>query len=479
METAEPLNRESWQLLGEIQTAIANLDRPSATIEPGEHVHLEREPDHRLDPEAIRVENGRREPLGYLPRKIVSWLTSLVDAGQVRLDGFVSKSAVPGRGESAAVCPLVLSVFLGWKGRNLLQGLNPRDELEALHELVRRAYLDAQRCQNPSMIERLADRLGDLGRGELLPGTRLLIALLPDVAREIRASHGLQTIARFRQLVGSVDLAPPVQHQNLTLFPLRWPEACLPGYRLLGQALETGEAVVEEFNEAASLPGLAVANRTRQPLLIPGGEVVAGAGQDHVLLATTLIAAGAKLVLPICCVAAGRWRSPSQDSAPYAPPSFRRQALRSAHTNRGAERPAERGPGEQRDETPRRLGGAGQSHQSPGWPSLPENAAGVLVGMDGRIVGMDLFDSPATFAILSDRLLNAYVRDGSRLVSSASAVPLDTARRFLDRLSTLARPCGPSQTGGDELQIAGEDIVGAALLSAGRICHLAAFRDPD
>jgi hypothetical protein len=36
--------------------------------------------------------------------------------------------------------------------------------------------------------------------------------------------------------------------------------------------------------------------------------------------------------------------------------------------------------------------------------SLPENTAGVVVGHDGRIVDMDLFDAPVTFQEVWPRL---------------------------------------------------------------------------
>ena len=53
-----------------------------ARIHPGEQVNVERESKNARDRRAIRVENGHFEPVGYLPRKITSWLAPLIDERQ-------------------------------------------------------------------------------------------------------------------------------------------------------------------------------------------------------------------------------------------------------------------------------------------------------------------------------------------------------------------------------------------------------------
>jgi hypothetical protein len=110
---------------------------------------------------------------------------------------------------------------------------------------------------------------------------------------------------------------------------------------------------------------------------------------------------------------------------------------------------------------------------------LPEGAAGVLVGRNDRIIGMDLFDSPTTLKTLWDRLSDAYFFDALRDPAAAPATPTDSAQRFIDRLSGAAKPRVPALALGDELEISGEGLVGAALLYNGGLCHLAAFSDGE
>jgi SWI/SNF-related matrix-associated actin-dependent regulator of chromatin subfamily A3 len=90
------------QLLGEIETHIAGRQYREASVEPGEHVNLEREPENEHDGNAIRVENGHCEHLGYLPRERAEWLAPLMDADEVRIEGYVPEQAEPGPDR----CPL-------------------------------------------------------------------------------------------------------------------------------------------------------------------------------------------------------------------------------------------------------------------------------------------------------------------------------------------------------------------------------------
>ena len=81
--------------LGEIETEIVGMQYHKAKILPGEQVNLERESKNAHDRRAIRVENGHFEPVGYLPRKMASWLAPLIDSGQIHLDGYVPQRFQP------------------------------------------------------------------------------------------------------------------------------------------------------------------------------------------------------------------------------------------------------------------------------------------------------------------------------------------------------------------------------------------------
>ena len=484
--------------LGEIETEIVGMQRRKARIQPGEQINLERESKNADDRRAIRVENGHFEPVGYLPKKMASWLAPLLDSGQIHLDGYVPQASPETWGESNR-CLVNLMVFQSENGGRLLEKTEPKNAIETLHQTVLQAYQNAQSYRNPELIVGLAKGLQPLEKQELLPETRLLLALLPRTAHELRMSQTMGTAAKFRELLSTVTIGSPTHHHNLTFFPLHWPETYEPSYKLLSTAIEEGEAVVEEVNESGCVPNLAVTNKCKRPLLIPEGEILMGAKQNRVINITVLVAAGAKFALPVSCVEAGRWRYQSrhfQTAACCAPPSLRNKSLRAVNRNRAAGGPAASDQGEVWDEVQACLDGvAAQSPTSSLTDAfesaeeklrehcksmvLPEGAAGVLVGRDGRIVGMDLFDSPTTLKTLWSRLSDAYLFDALRDPAAAPPTPVEHAQRFIERLGSAAKPRVPALALGDELEITGEGLAGAALLYDGGICHLAAFSDGE
>jgi hypothetical protein len=481
--------------LGEIETEIVRRQYHKAKVQPGEQVNLERQTKNAHDPRAIRVENGQFEPVGYLPKSMSSWLAPLIDAGQIHLDGYVPKE-LKDYGEEASRCPVTLMVFQCEEGHRLLENVEPHDGLQAIHQTVLQAYQNAQGYHKAELVLGLAKGLQPLEKQELLPETRLLLALLPRMAHELCVSQGMRTTVKFRELLGTLTIGQPAHYHNLTFFPLHWPEKHEPSYTLLSTAIEGGLAVVEEVNESGSVPNLAVENKCKCPLLIPEGEILMGAKQNRIINVTVLVAAGVRFVLPVSCVEAGRWRYKSRhfESKFCAPPSLRHKKMKAVHRNRSESGIAASNQGEVWDEVQACLAGVDARSETSSLTDafdaaeetlrehcsrlvMPEGAAGVLVGRHNRIIGMDLFDSSTTLNTLWDRLSDAYFFDALRDPAAAKPTPVAHAQRFIERLGGAAKPRIPSLALGDELEIGSEGLVGAALLYDGGICHLAAFSD--
>ncbi len=479
--------------LGEIKTEIVGMQQYNSKIDPGERINLEREAKNAHDRRAICVENGHFEPVGYLPKSMASWLAPLVDQAKIHLDGYVPQDFIPAADKA---CPVNLMVFQRDEGRHLLERAEPNNDLETLHQTVLQAYHNAQAYRDPELVLGLAKGLKPLEKSDLLPETRLLLALLPRIAHELRTSLGMRTAVKFRELLATLTIGQPSHHHNLTFFPLLWPQAHLPSYTLLSTAIEEGLAVVEEVNESGSVPNLAVTNKCKCPLLIPEGEILMGAKQNRVINVTVLVAAGVKFLLPVSCVEAGRWRYKSRhfESKFCAPPSLRHKKLKAIHRNRSTSGIAASDQGEVWDEVQACLSGVAAQSETASLTDafasaeeklkenckrlvMPDGAAGVLIGRHNRIIGMDLFDSPTTLKTLWGRLSDAYFFDALRDPAAAPETSADHAQRFIERLGSAAKPRIPALALGDELEIASEGLVGAALLYDGRICHLAAFSD--
>ena len=223
-----------------------------------------------------------------------------------------------------------------------------------------------------------------------------------------------------------------------------------------------------------------------------------GAKQNRVINVTVLVAAGVKFVLPVSCVEAGRWRYKSRhfESKFCAPPSLRNKKLRAVHRNRSESGIAASDQGEVWNEVQACLSGVSAQSETSSLTDAFDAAEETLkehcqtlgvarrcCGRTGwphdRIIGMDLFDSPTTLKTLWDRLSDAYFFDALRDPTAAPPTPADHAQRFIERLGSAAKPRVPALALGEELEIASEGLVGAALLYDGGLCHLAAFSDGE
>jgi hypothetical protein len=304
------------------------------------------------------------------------------------------------------------------------------------------------------------------------------------------------TVTQPNGLFAELCIGKPLHYRNLTIFPLSWANPQEARYILLGTAIEAGQALVEEVNEAGSVPNLAVTNKTDRPILIPEGEILIGAKQNRVVNVTVLVAAGVKFLMPVSCVEVGRWRYESRhfESKFCAPPSLRNKKMKAVQRNRAEGGRAESDQGEVWNEVQACLNKVDARSETTSLTdgflasekrleeyrhefSLPKEAAGVLVAKGTHVIGMDLFDSSATLQAMWHRLRDAYLFDALGDNRKGRATSRKAAQAFLDHVAASARPRQFALGLGEELEIAGDDLVGGALTYSGQLCHVAAFSE--
>ncbi|HSD60205.1 MAG TPA: DUF6569 family protein [Burkholderiales bacterium] len=303
----------------------------------------------------------------------------------------------------------------------------------------------------------------------------------------------MQTI---HETLAALKLGEAVGLHNLLVFPLMADGASEPGYLTLDEALEGGHARVTETSEAGHVPELRFENDSAFKILLVDGEELVGAKQNRVLNLTILVGAGQKLTIPVSCVEAGRWSYRSHRFGSAKRKLFakaRAAKLRSVSANL-------------------RERGMRTSDQSRVWQDIAEKAefldvasetgaagdiyeqrqaeladyeqaiearpgqAGAVFAIGGRVVGAELFDSPATFAKHLKTLVSSYALD-AMVEPPAPGVPvgLEQVRAFLRRMEQTAVRRVNALGEGEDLRLSGEGLEGGALYAEGRIVHLCAF----
>ena len=475
--------------LGDIRTEVVGTQYYDGEIRPKDPVGIEREPGNDHDPNAIRVMSPDSEQVGHLPRRMAAWLAPLLDAGKVRVDG---RCETGDHGETTAVR---LRIYLCPKGKSVLQRVKaPANEVSALHEVIRRAFREAKSYEDPDLIRSLGKRLSVLARHGVLPETQLLLALFPHIADVIRRRQSGTFVEGARAALAALKLGPMLSHGSLTLYPLLGQNGHEPAYALLQDAIKSETAEVSEINESGSVSSLLVTNRGIKPLLIPEGDILIGAKQDRVVNITIIVAANSKLIIPVSCVEQGRWHHVSRnfEVAFSAPPSLRRDKVRSVQRNRAESAEAHSDQGQVWESVESSLHAFGVESETESMAdlyrtqrdrldesrkhlTLPEGATGFVMASGSRILGVDLFDSSQTMSRVWARVSEGYFVEALGDAKARGKATRKQAQEFLDRvcdeLGHSADPIGE----GTELVINGKDVSGAGVWYQDRLCHLSAF----
>ena len=110
---------------------------------------------------------------------------------------------------------------------------------------------------------------------------------------------------------------------------------------------------------------------------------------------------------------------------------------------------------------------------------VPREAwSGVVFAFGGTIVGLDLFDRPATLTKLWPKLVRAYAIDAFEKKDSP-AVPRGHVEDWVRGLSRTAVEEFRSPGLGTDVRLEGDRLVGAMLMVDETPVHLEAFTDDD
>jgi len=245
-------------------------------------------------------------------------------------------------------------------------------------------------------------------------------------------------------------LGEPIVHANLAVYPVRSSvQAEVVDYLTLDEALKKGLIEVTEKDEA-EVNEVYVTSRADLPVYLMAGEVILGGKQDRVVAKDTIVPAHAKKhPVPVFCVEPHRWVGDStafRDSNLQASLAVRRAAQATESQERvwaevaraNAQAGVAPASGTYRAGAEESGGAkAARKYVDAIAPTLrgDQQAVGMVVAIDGKVVGADVYASQTLFRKLQGKLLAAHARDavlGARPGRPAAAPPpAKEAERFL------------------------------------------------
>ncbi len=299
--------------------------------------------------------------------------------------------------------------------------------------------------------------------------------------------------------INNINLGEPVAFQGLTLFPVFGGNRPEPGYETLDVALEQEHARVVEVSDEGEVPALLFDNFGKQRVLLVDGDELVGAKQNRIINLTILVAAHSKIDIPVSCVEAGRWSYRSREFKSGKRSMYARaRASKTAHVSACMASSGKR-----------------RSDQSAVWDDIEGMASalnvrsatrsmldiyddyeedleayqsafkardeqvGAVFAVDGKVQGLELFDSSTTFAHYLERLVSSYALGSLRNEATHDAVPPASVEGFIEGLKRAKTRQFEALGEGEDVRLSGDALAGGALVAEGRVVHLAAFNLDD
>jgi hypothetical protein len=302
----------------------------------------------------------------------------------------------------------------------------------------------------------------------------------------------------IKDSLSGLKLGAPQVHCNLAFFPLLAPDAG-PGaadYLLLDEALERKLARVTEVSGAGSVPELAFENTSADKILLVDGDELIGAKQNRIINLSILVGGGRRIDIPVSCVEQGRWsyRTSEFGSARrslFAKARAKKMGRVSASLRQSGSRYANQGEvwADVADKVMFCRAESATGAMSDAYESSRDalqaytrafraepRQRGAVAAIDGKVIGLELFDSAATFAKYLDKLVRSYAFDALETDNGKARAPsAEQVERFLAQMQAAAEERFAALGEGEDIRLSGKGVAGGALMAEGRLVHLAGF----
>jgi hypothetical protein len=291
----------------------------------------------------------------------------------------------------------------------------------------------------------------------------------------------------------SLTLGTPQVFQNLALFPVLTGGETKADYSMLADALKGGQVRVTEVSAGGVVPELLLDNASPGRVLLLDGDELVGAKQNRVLNITILVGANRKVVIPVSCVEHGRWSARSVEFSSEDRMMFAKgRASKMAQVSRSIRESGTRDSDQQAvwdavdakntlfqaaaptgamSDVYDHVAGDVRDFRT-AFQAVPRQV-GAVFAIDGRPVGLELFDATGTFASTLGRLVESYALDAIERPRIASPVPDGaSAEAFLARAAAARAEVAKAVGEGEDVRLEAPGLVGEALVAGGRVVHL-------
>lgn len=307
----------------------------------------------------------------------------------------------------------------------------------------------------------------------------------------------VRTPSPISEILRNIKIGTAQKFENLEIFPLFNDRTSSLSYKLMNDAIASGELVVDEINEGGSVPQLRFKNNGAHKVLILEGEQIVGLKQNRVVNTSILIKEKSELIVPVSCVEQGRWGKYDRSKKAYA------ESVASAHLR-----------ARMKQDLLKNLKDRGTYSADQGriWEKVEayqlkakmmsqtkayrdyeialekrlsnfkkrfkweDKQVGFIALINGKFAALDIFDKPDVAAKLKDKLIqscaiDAYDRRDEKQAPKTSKNPQGIIDKLISADWQALAPLGE----GEHLETGDEEINASGLMVQNTLIHLSAF----
>ena len=283
---------------------------------------------------------------------------------------------------------------------------------------------------------------------------------------------------------------------NMTIFPIFLPLPVFGKYISLKKALSQQKIKFTESSEWGSVPELMVNNLSQEHVLILDGEELVGAKQNRVLNTTVLLKRNSKIIIPVSCTEQGRWAYVSKefdDSGNLLAANLRRRKISSVSDNLNH---YNKYYADQNEVWNGVKGLSDRLNVSSSTMALSDvfkkveqkldaylrifaiqtEQRGLLVAINGEIIGFDFISNPQVYAELHPKLIKSYAIEAEAVSKKKEQiVGGQKAKNFLKKALESKTKKFKGVSLGREYRFMDKKLVGSVLVYRKKVIHAALF----
>tara|TARA_B100001964_G_scaffold232158_1_gene287628 strand:- start:365 stop:1297 length:933 start_codon:yes stop_codon:yes gene_type:complete len=282
---------------------------------------------------------------------------------------------------------------------------------------------------------------------------------------------------------------------NLALMPLRNGKKVKPGYITLDDALNKEQARIREVSEEGDVNQVIFKNLSDKDILMVDGEELLGAKQNRIANITIMVPSKKEIIIPVSCVERSRWRYKSEKfSRSKHHLNYRARARKFAIVACSMKETGRPDSDQQEvwDDVAHLSYKMGVHSDTEAMSDVfdehetsleaievqfmpKRDQIGGVFCVDGKVIGMELFDSPSTYKNIYNKMIRSYFIEtlvNRSKKSKPQTEVKENFERFMNEILSSKMDTYQSLGKGTDIRITNKKIAGGALVIEEKLIHL-------